>query len=692
MSPESIVQQAATLHSSGRLDEAERLYRSVLKDAPRNYDALHLLGVLLGQRGRHAESIPLIEQAIKLRPWVPDPVRNLARILCDAGRFADGAVWYGKATELTPTDPLAWYALGICQRKLGDLGGAISSQQRAIALSPGLVDAYLELGIALRSQRRLNEAMEAHARAYQLKPNSAPVLDRLGGTLLELNRSHEAIQAFYRATQLDPTNADYLFSLANALLGKRALNEALMTYDKVLEIQPRNSEAFCGRSRALSEMGRFEEALVAAKRAIEIEPANFKAFASLGDVYREMQHLPEAMAAYRQALERNPESAEYWICLGDCHRALGAFEKALEQYRRALSINPEHTLAHQMLALVTQSHSDHEVDKLRAVARDGLVERGARMAAGFAAGKSLDDADRYDEAFEEFSLANRLQRERMADDGASFEKSKLVDQVNESIRVFSPAFFEDRQHWGDSSEAPVFIVGMPRSGTTLVEQILASHSKVFGAGELSAIGSLASRLAGDQALPAATSWTESDITRFARSHLGYLRELGGEATRIVDKMPGNILHLGLIATLFPRARVIFCLRDPRDNCLSCYFQNFKANHISFSYSLEDCATQYLEQERLRAHWLKVLPLKLICVQYEELVADLEPQSRRLIDFLGLDWEPACLDFHKTERAVMTASVWQVRQPIYTTSAGRWKHYEKHLGPLLAMLGEQKLQP
>ena len=218
---------------------------------------------------------------------------------------------------------------------------------------------------------------------------------------------------------------------------------------------------------------------------------------------------------------------------------------------------------------------------------------------------------------------------------------------------------------------------MPRSGTSLVEQIAASHSRVFGAGELREIGELAIEFG---RAPGA-----ADVRRLAEAHLARLRALGGGAERVIDKMPDNVFKLGVIATMFRGARVIFCRRDPRDTCLSCYFQKFTAGQLTFSYDLADCAMRYRETERLTEHWRRALPLRSIEVQYEALVGDLEGESRRLIEFLGLDWEPACLDFHRTQRIVTTASGWQVRQPLYDRSVARWRHYQRQLEPLYAAL-------
>lgn len=319
---------------------------------------------------------------------------------------------------------------------------------------------------------------------------------------------------------------------------------------------------------------------------------------------------------------------------------------------------------------------DDYVTNITALLKNPDLSVEDRIAAEFALAKSLDDADRFDEAFSHYAEANLLFRQARASEGQQFDPNALRQQVDSSIETFTPEFFAATTGWGNSSEVPVFIVGMPRSSTSLVEQIVATHSQVFGAGELREIGQISAKLT----LP----WEATAIRQFADLHLNRLQILGGGAERVVDKMPDNIFQLGLIAALFPAARVIICHRDARDTCLSCYFQKFATGNL-FSYDLADCGKRYLETQRLVEHWQQVLPLAMLDLHYEALVADLESESRRLIAFLGLEWEPACLDFHRTQRAVSTASSWQVLQPLFQRSLGRWQNYSQHLAPLLDAL-------
>ena len=394
-----------------------------------------------------------------------------------------------------------------------------------------------------------------------------------------------------------------------------------------------------------------------------------------------------AVENYKQVLALVPDSAATWSELGTALRSLGRFDEAVNCFRHALVLKPHLADAYRNLALGEQLSADNS--ELASIA--GLVDATDlaiedRSTAAFALGKALDDAGRFDEAFAAYERANSMYRAARAAAGDWFDAVALSRQVDEIIAAFTPDFFAKVAGWGIRSEVPVFIVGMPRSGTSLVEQIAASHSRVFGAGELLHIG----RMYGDLGPPtdghgSELRWEEAVIRRTAGGHLRRLREIGSDAERVIDKMPDNVLCLGLVATLYPQARIIFCRRDPRDIALSCFFQKFTPGMLGFSYDLADCGRRQVQIDRLIGHWRRVLPLPMLEVDYEKLVADLAGESQKLVSFLGLEWEPACLEFHRTQRTVATASSWQVRQPLYDRSVGRWRNYERHLEPLLRAL-------
>ncbi|MBV9812270.1 MAG: sulfotransferase, partial [Acetobacteraceae bacterium] len=497
-------------------------------------------------------------------------------------------------------------------------------------------------------------------------------------------RRAEAIESYRRAIALRPDFAAAHSNLALVLNDTGDHAAALEHCDRALRLAPMLVEGHMNRAHALRALDRLADAKAALCEALRHQPDRADALIALGSLLRQAGDLPASITAYRGAVRSAPASADGWVGLGNALRSVGQFEEAVDCFRRALAIDPNLAEAYRGLALNGIAATPAEVTRLHAILHREGADRNERVSAGFALGRWFDEQDRIDEAFACYGQANALFRQGEAIAGRRFDADALrtlIDRVRETCTADALRAQPDA---GTASELPVFIVGMPRSGTSLVEQILASHSQVFGAGELSDIGRISARLRGEAEadVPLRSPQAARDV---AAEHLVRLRSLGAGKARVIDKMPDNIFHLATIALLFPDARVIFAERDPRDTCLSCFFQRFSGSSQLFSYDLADCGRRYREQERLTAHWRAVLPLRTIAMPYEALVADLDVQARRLIEFLGLAWEPACLDFHRTERAVLTASSWQVRQPLYNRSVGRWHVYQSYLGPLLRLL-------
>jgi tetratricopeptide (TPR) repeat protein len=371
--------------------------------------------------------------------------------------------------------------------------------------------------------------------------------------------------------------------------------------------------------------------------------------------------------------------------LGKAFLSLGDLDSAEACYRKAIEIDPESSVAWQNLSVAGRFGPDDAatIEALQKLLASPTVTDGSRIPLHFALAKIYDDCQRFDEAFEHYQAANRLKHKTLNFDR---KKSPLRVLVSNTISTYSADFFQQRIGYGSASEIPIFIVGMPRSGTTLVEQILAMHPLIFGAGELIYIANIATtlqkRLGASLPYPQCTKLIrESMANTLAREYLEQIRSVAGSAGRVTDKLPGNFMYLGLIALLFPRARVIHCQREALDVCLSIYFQNFLASDHAYAYDLADIAFQYRQYERLMGHWRKVLPLRIYDVQYEQLVADPEAGTRGLLGYCALPWDERCLRPYESKRPVYTASVWQVRQPIYKDSVHRWKRYEHHLGEL-----------
>ncbi len=431
----------------------------------------------------------------------------------------------------------------------------------------------------------------------------------------------------------------------------------------------------------LHQAGNYQEAARIYQGILAQNPNHPSALHWLGVLAFQTGGFEQSIQLIERALAIDDKQAAFHHNLASALRVVGKFEEAERRYRRAIELQPDYAEAYFNLAAVRRFSRPGD-EKLCLAVEDQLrnpdLTDDNRSFLHYAAGKFYDDCGNYDAAFAHFVQGSQIRLNRF--DVAAHESS-----VQRTMAVFTRSLFEQRSGCGDSSDVPIFIVGMPRSGTTLVEQIIESHPEARGAGELPDIPSIAHTL--PQHHPENREYPECVLelpdrvfTGFAGAYLNRLCGPHPTAARIADKNPVNHQYLGLVALMLPRAVVIHCRRDPLDTCLSCFFQRFRAGQ-EFSYDFENLATMYGSYTRLMKHWHEHLPNKILDVQYEQLVDDTESVSRQLIQHCGLAWDDACLEFHKSKRPVTTASNQQVRQPIYRRSMARWKNYEKHLHPL-----------
>ena len=604
-----------------------------------------------------------------------------------AGRLRRAEALYKKALQKDPDDANALHLLGVVAYQCGEVGQALRLIERALPELPELPDAHLNYGNALREAGRLVEAVASYRRAIALKPDYGMAHNNLAAALNRQEEFAAGLASAEHAVALIPEFFGAHVNHAAALMGLERFAEAEPLLRRALNLAPDRAETHRDLGWVLAKLGRYDEAVACLRRAIALDPDDPTTHFAFGTTLYLSKDLPGSEAGLRRALALAPDYIVAWHELGTVLRSSGRFEEALSCFRRALDLDPDRPEVYRSLAVTGQRAADEaQLWRLEAVlaSRDRSVSD--RISAGFALGMLLDNAECCDEAFPYFAQANALYRQERVEAGEHFDIGVLQCQVDDLIKPATPSFFSTAASWGNPSEAPVFIVGMPRSGTSLVEQIAASHSRVFGGGELRELGGICETLSAHNPGLPVERWDPAFARQLADGHVAYLQALGSGAVRVVDKMPDNIFFLWLIAALFPSARIVLCQRDLRDLCLSCYFHRFTEGHL-YAYDLVDCGVRALEIDRLATHCLRVLPLEILVIDYEELISDLEGESRRLIEFLGLGWEPACLDFHRTERPVLTASAWQVRQPLYGRSVGRWRRYARYLSPLLDVLSE-----
>ena len=459
------------------------------------------------------------------------------------------------------------------------------------------------------------------------------------------------------------------------------LKRAELVLAEVLRRDPRSSEAARMLASVCGRLGRPEDALGALEEVLAESPADAASHASLAATLRAAGRVGAAIESWRRAIVAEPRAGSLHDSLGLACMDAGRFEEAESSFRRALELEP--TLPGVCLNLSRCRRFSRDdtrlIDRIRAVLDHGL-SGSPRADVHFALGKIHDDLDDVDTAFEHYQLGNRLVAAEV-----QFDADQHAGAVDALIETFTAVMLERTRHFGDPSDVPIFIVGMPRSGTSLVEQMLAAHPGVLGGGERAHLNDISRRIAGRLGSTARYPRCVAELDAETALALGaeYVSRLparGRAEQRVTDKLPTNFLHLGLIALLLPNARVIHCTRGAMDTAFSIYAQQFESGHV-WAYDFADIAAFYREHDRLMTYWRASLSLSVLEVVYEDLVERSEAQCRRLVEHCGLAWDPACLAFHQAPRAVATASNWQVRQPLYRSSVQRWRRYERHLTPL-----------
>ena len=615
--------------------------------------------------------------APKLNVPTEAETRELVAFL-DAKRPADAEAAARRLLMRFPGFGFAWNMLGVAQLFQGK--DALGALQRAVALLPHDALAHSNLAFAQRQHGLAADSVASCRRAIELNPRLAEAHNNLGTALLDLGQPDEALASYGQAVQLNPRYVDALCNLATLLRTRGQLQDAGAVFNRALQVAPQYAPAIEGIGHVLAELGRPDEALDAYRRALALDPANARTLVALATVLRQLGNYTDAEALANRGLEAQPTLAPAMMLLGDLHEDRGQFTEAAALYRRALEGSSAYAPA--TIALVRHREGPDE-DAAWLAAAQGLEGRvlALRDAIGlqYALGDYHDAHAAYDQAFTHYRAANDLHRHY----GVRYDRERNGAQFARVRGCFDRAWFSGAAAGADATDQPVFIVGMPRTGTTLVEQILASHPRVFGAGEpvfwLSAAASFDAALQEGKA--------DADLkARMVAEYLRMLRKVGGDAARIIDKTPSNYLALGLIHGALPNARIIHMTRDPRDTGLSIYATQLGSGH-PYATDLGDIACQYGEYRTLMRHWQEMLPAgSILDVSYEDLVADTASVSRRLVEFIGLDWDPRCLDFPSTPRIVTSQSKWQVRRPVSAARIGRWRHYEAHLGPLLDLAG------
>jgi tetratricopeptide (TPR) repeat protein len=554
---------------------------------------------------------------------------DLAEKVHRAGHLQQAEQLYRQVVLLNPAFPGAWqvwYLLGAACQSQGKYTEAEACLQQSLRIKPDFVDAHDYLGVTFAHQAKYSQAADSFRRVLEIQPNHADACFHLGLALSSQGKFFEAEPAFREAVRLRPNDVKSYTKLAYALFRQKKIDEAMATFQQALRLQPNSAEAHYALSVALVDLGKLDEAVVQLHEVLRLKPDFAGAYGVLSELFKEGHY--------------------------------------------------------QLLPA--------EIDSIRKLLAEGRLGIFDHSALQFALAFVADKLGNYDEAFLHYRQGNEAKQQAFQQFGTAFDIDKHRQFIDERIEAYTPELLRQVASFGHTSEVPVFIVGVPRSGTSLVNHILSAHPQATAPGEFLDIPNMVAELPRTVGRSGKLSELLPRLNRemvqsLAERYLSRLAQLGGTAVRITDKLPENYFHLGFISVLFPQARIIHCRRNPLDNCLSCYMHNF--SHLRFIASLESLGLYYREYERIMAHWQRVLPIRIYEVQYEDLIARQEIVSRELIAFCGLPWNDSCLAFHRNPRAVHTASRMQVRQPIYRSSVNRWRKYSSYLAPLLKALGE-----
>jgi len=670
------------------MNEAARAYQLVLLAEPTHVDALvHLGAIRLGQ-GRADEAEALLRQAVTLSPEWPEALTNLAAALQALGRHQEAVTHYERALACKPDMLDARFGLAACLQASGRHEAAIICYETLLIADPAHPEANYGLATVLAQLGRVDEAAARYRAALAADPDFAEASYGLGKLLLARGDSpEEAVSCFLCALDVDPKYIEARISLGTTLSRLDRDADAMAAFRAVLAVEPDHPEAHNGIGILLDRRRRHAEAIEHYAAALARDPDHVDAMGRMANAMKNIGRHDEALALARRVLTLRPDSGTAAGLLGSILAEMGSMDEALAQFRRGLALAPDRLEpACNIVQLAKVRPGDDALHALEAaLPRLLALSLQEQCLLHFGLAKAYDDIGERDRGFAHLLKGNATKRSQ-----TKYDDAATLASMEHLRRVFTAELLALRKDLGDPSTVPVFIVGMPRSGTTLLEQILASHRAVFGAGEQTVLQQEVDRLSAER-LGAArfpeSAWTMTgeELRRMGGNYVAALRSLSPDAARITDKMPGNFIFIGLIRLILPNARIIHVVRDPVDTCLSCFSKLFAGNQ-PFSYDLGELGRYYRGYQRLMAHWRAVLPPNVMLeVEYEGLVQDFEPHARRIVSYCGLDWDPACLEFYRTSRPVHTASMVQVRQPIYRSSVGRWRPDSELLRPLMEAL-------
>jgi len=629
-----LLTRAKKLVKKGSIEEAKKLYSIILKDSPQNQEAK--LGLL----------------ALKnLKVNKEPPQANIQSIvaLYSSGKIQEALVDIEALVKDFPNSPILYNIRASCYKANGQINTSIKDYEKAVSLKPDYAEAYYNLGITLRELGQLEAALKSYEKALAIKHEYPEAHNNLGSVLLDLG----------------------------------SLDSATDHFEWALAFKPNYPEAHNNLGVVERKLEKLDKAIKSFKKAIDIQPNYVQAHSNLGNILQDIGQLDAAMNCYKNALAINPNHTQCYLDIGLIHKEKGQIDDAIKFFEKALTINPSHAVTYDNLSDIKKyTINKKHITKMQSLLSSDTLSPSDRRHLCFALAKVNENLDNQGELFKYLHEANRLRKHEL---NYSFDRSKtLFSTVKE---IFSSTYPDIEKSLASepSTFKPIFIVGMPRSGTTLVEQITSSHPAVHGAGELTNLPTIIGPIATDHLNQGINKLPQKPFLSIREQYLDVLSNLNVSESVITNKLPLNFIYIGFILTAFPEAKIVHMKRDARAICWSIYKSNFRNTGNGYSYNFDDLAGFYGLYSDLMDFWHQLFPDRIYDMCYEDLTTNQEEETRKLLEYCELEWDDNCLSFHKNKRAVKTASAIQVREKMYQGSSEAWKKYEIHLKPLIKAL-------
>ena len=654
------LQQGVTAHKEGKLQDAERLYRAILQSEPGQPDANHNLGVIAVSVNKTAAALPLFKTALEANPKVEQFWLSYIDALIKEKQFENAKL----VIEQAKTQCVAGEKLDVLERQLA----SINKQDTVGSLSPS--PRQLSSLLEHYQNGRLDDAENLAIFITHDFPKHPFAWKILGAVLTAAGRTSEAVEAKEQAIKLAPNDPESHNNLGNTLKKLGRLDEALASCRQAIALKPDFAEAHSNLGITLKELGRLDQALASHNQAIALKPDYAQAHSNLGVTFHELGRLDEALASCRQAIALNPDYAEAHSNLGITLKELGRLDEAEASYNQAIALKPDYAEAHMMLTSMKKFDAqDEQYSKMQEIYLNEDISEEQRCHINFGLAKACEDLGDFEQAFTHYSEGNVLRKKLLNYD--INQDVKLFEQLKSSYPKIGKNSLEPDKL--SKNFIPIFIIGMPRSGTTLVEQIISSHSKVTGAGELNFAAQFGAAIA-----TGITEANNESLLKFRHNYLNKLQNISNGNLIVTDKMPQNFRYIGLLAAAFPEAKIVHVKRSPAAVCWANYKQYFVSKNIGYCYAIDDVISYHKLYENLMEFWTSTISKRIYNLDYEQLTVNQETETRQLIEYLGLDWDENCLSPQNNTRSVKTASNLQVRQKVYQGSSEQWKKYQPFL--------------